>query len=76
MTNEQVAPETKGITVKLLAAVDLGPLHTARNDSGGGDLGRYSQARLSSSPTSNTVRPKTRLNRTRFSRFRLLSRAG
>ena len=25
MSNEQVAPETKGVTVKLLAAVDLGP---------------------------------------------------
>ena len=25
MSNEQVAPETKGITVKLLATVDLGP---------------------------------------------------
>jgi len=25
MSNEQVAPETKGVTVKLLATVDLGP---------------------------------------------------
>jgi hypothetical protein len=25
MGNEQVAPETKGVTVKLLATVDLGP---------------------------------------------------
>ena len=25
MSNEQVAPETKGVTVKLLGAVDLGP---------------------------------------------------
>jgi len=25
MSNEQVAPETKGVAVKLLAAVDLGP---------------------------------------------------
>jgi quercetin dioxygenase-like cupin family protein len=25
MTNEQAAPETKGVTVKLLAALDLGP---------------------------------------------------
>ena len=25
MSNEQVAPETKGISVKLLATVDLGP---------------------------------------------------
>jgi quercetin dioxygenase-like cupin family protein len=25
MSNEQVAPETKGVTVKLLAAIDLGP---------------------------------------------------
>jgi len=25
MSNEPVAPETKGVTVKLLAAVDLGP---------------------------------------------------
>ena len=25
MRNEQVAPETKGVTVKLLAALDLGP---------------------------------------------------
>ena len=25
MNNEQVAPETKGVTVKLLATVDLGP---------------------------------------------------
>ncbi len=25
MRNEQVAPETKGVTVKLLAAIDLGP---------------------------------------------------
>ena len=25
MRNEQAAPETKGVTVKLLAAVDLGP---------------------------------------------------
>jgi hypothetical protein len=25
MSNEQVAPETKGVTVKHLAALDLGP---------------------------------------------------
>ena len=25
MRNEQAAPETKGVTVKLLAALDLGP---------------------------------------------------
>jgi len=25
MDNERVAPETKGVTVKLLSAVDLGP---------------------------------------------------
>jgi len=25
MSNEQVAPETKGVTVKLLSALDLGP---------------------------------------------------
>ena len=25
MSNERVAPETKGVTVKLLATVDLGP---------------------------------------------------
>jgi hypothetical protein len=25
MSNEQMAPETKGITVKLLTTVDLGP---------------------------------------------------
>jgi hypothetical protein len=25
MRNEQVAPETKGVTVKVLATVDLGP---------------------------------------------------
>lgn len=25
MNNEQVAPETKGVTVKLLTTVDLGP---------------------------------------------------
>ena len=25
MSNEQAAPETKGVTVKLLAALDLGP---------------------------------------------------
>jgi len=25
MRNEQVAPETKGVTTKLLAALDLGP---------------------------------------------------
>jgi len=25
MSNEEAAPETKGVTVKLLAAVDLGP---------------------------------------------------
>ena len=25
MSNEQVAPETKGVTVKLLTTVDLGP---------------------------------------------------
>lgn len=25
MSNEQVAPETKGVTVQLLATIDLGP---------------------------------------------------
>jgi len=42
------------------------------NDSGSGDLGRYSQARVSSCPTSNTVGTSTRRNRTPFSRLRLL----
>ncbi len=31
MSNEQVAPETKGVTVKLLATVDLGPEIEGRN---------------------------------------------
>ena len=57
MDNEQVALETKGVTVRLLATVDLGieiegmaghRVHAAGNDSGRGDFSRYRQARIDS----------------------------
>jgi hypothetical protein len=51
MNNEPAVPETRGVTVKVLSTVDLGPeieglAPKQGNDSGGGDLGRYRQARL------------------------------
>ena len=49
MSNEQFAPETRGVAVEVLATVGSGHDPLAReqgNTSGGRDLGRYRQARM------------------------------
>ena len=68
MSDEQVVPETKGVTVKSLATVDLGPEIE-------GMAGRQLRMRrVTIEP--GTIGPHTPLNRSPFGRLRLLSCTG